>query len=66
MPELTKVLTTVAWWPDDAETERDCEEVGGVSVSYEDDTIMVDGLRDGEYLAIPLSAIAGAIAVNAT
>lgn len=63
MVEVTKARATVRWW-DDADTEW-CPEPESVQVSigYEDNTLTIDGLRDGYYLSIPLQDIAEAIAL---
>ena len=61
MPEkLNNVVAEAVWYPDDPDTGP--SESVDLDISFEGDTFYIDGLRDGEYLSLPLGAIAAAIA----
>lgn len=64
MPELVKVPVVVQWWDDRDDIATGPEEITA-RISYQDEVIWIDGLGDEESLAIPLSAIAQAIAAGA-
>lgn len=63
----SKITAGALWWKttDDLVESIESAEDVQIEIGYEDDTIYIDGLRDGHYIAIDLSSIGEALAACA-
>jgi hypothetical protein len=63
---MKRIDLTASWWDDEEGAETPASETIDLRAGYSEDTLYIDGLRDdGKYLALPLEAIARAIAEGA-
>ena len=62
---MHRIDAKASWWDDEEGAENPSHEEFDVKLGYTDDTLYVDNLKDGRYLAIPLKAIGMAIAEGA-
>jgi hypothetical protein len=62
---MKRIDLTAQWWDDEESVENAGSETIDLRAGYSEDTLYIDGLReDGKYLALPLEAVARAIAAG--
>jgi hypothetical protein len=62
---MKRIDLTAQWWDDEEDVENAGSEAIDLRAGYSEDILYIDGLReDGKYLALPLEAVARAIAAG--